>query len=186
MRFRPFPALCSAGYRFHQSSRCGKETTTFGADGNGTASIFRVMKTGSIRAKSDLLREPELRKWSPHTVDGFNQIGVSARLILPPHRGGIIRSDDLASREDVLGKPFPTGRFMRPRSAETERCKALQPGMPSSPALARRSVLSQECSEDRWMAGSSLAMSPYALWPPVTPRLTTRATNERPTAQLFR
>jgi hypothetical protein len=80
--------------------------TTFGADGNGVASIVLVMKTGSIRAKSDLLREPELRWWSPHTLNGFNHIGVSARLILSPHRGDVLRSDDISSRDDVLGNPI--------------------------------------------------------------------------------
>src|SRR3981081_4825643 len=77
---RPLCALCSAGNRFHQSSRCGKETQTFGANGNDVASIVVVMKTGSIRAKSDLLREPRLRKWSPHTFNRFIHIGISAKL----------------------------------------------------------------------------------------------------------
>jgi hypothetical protein len=83
--------------------------TTFGADGNDVASIVLVMKTGSIRAKSDLLREPRLRKWSPHTFNRFIHIGISQHSYCR-RTGDVLRSDDISSCDDVLEKPFPTAR----------------------------------------------------------------------------
>src|SRR6266702_2931085 len=118
VRLRPSCALCSLGYRFHQSSRCGKETQTFGANGNGVASIVRVMKTGSTWAKSDLLRERELRKWSRHAFNRFIHIGIAASYCRRTTATSSDRRTLLLApmSADVLGKPLSTDRCQTRRS----------------------------------------------------------------------
>src|SRR5882724_4963648 len=61
-------------------------------------------ENGTISAHVRSPARAWLRRWSPHALNGFNHVGESATCIPPFHRRGILRSDDIHSRDDAFSR----------------------------------------------------------------------------------